>query len=95
MPDNEQTASVCVSPSNFPVGKESVPATITWNKLTVVAKDSKGHVKELLKGVSGFLEPSRMLAIMGPSGCGKTTLLDTLSGRQASSVDVSGQVSAL
>jgi len=92
MPDNEQTASVCVSPSNFPVGKESVPATITWNKLTVVAKDSKGHVKELLKGVSGFLEPSRMLAIMGPSGCGKTTLLDTLSGRQASSVDVSGQI---
>lgn len=67
-------------------------ATITWDKLTVVAKDSKGNAKELLKQVSGFLEPKRMLAIMGPSGCGKTTLLDTLAGRLASNLKVSGDV---
>lgn len=67
-------------------------ANIAWRSLTVVAKDAKGNAKELLKGIDGFVEPSRMLAIMGPSGCGKTTLLNTLSGRQPGSVKVTGDL---
>lgn len=31
----------------------------------------KGNKKAILKGVSGYVQPNHMLAIMGPSGSGK------------------------
>lgn len=37
--------------------------------------------KEIIKGVTGSVEPGQALAIMGASGAGKTTLLNILSGR--------------
>ncbi|KAF5841257.1 P-loop containing nucleoside triphosphate hydrolase protein [Dunaliella salina] len=67
-------------------------ATIAWKELRVVATDMKKNKKEILKGVSGYVMPNHMLAIMGPSGCGKSTLLDTLAGRGGSSLEVSGDV---
>lgn len=40
----------------------------------------KGATIDLLKGISCFAMPGRMLALMGSSGAGKTTLLDVLAG---------------
>lgn len=45
-----------------------IPATLSWKNLVVTAKDVKGHEKQILQGVDGYVEPSTMLAIMGPSG---------------------------
>src|SRR2546429_4123855 len=41
----------------------------------------KGESRRLLDGVSGWVKPGTLTALMGVSGAGKTTLLDTLSQR--------------
>ena len=48
--------------------------------------------KMILKGVSGKLQPSRLMAMMGSSGAGKTTLLDVLAGNTPTGVKVQGLV---
>jgi len=39
-----------------------------------VAKDMKNNKRAILNGVSGYVKPNHLLAIMGPSGCGKVRL---------------------
>ncbi|EFJ42159.1 hypothetical protein VOLCADRAFT_107413 [Volvox carteri f. nagariensis] len=48
----------------------------------VASNSQRGERAYLLKGVSAYLEPGQMTALMGPSGSGKTTLLDLLAGRK-------------
>nr|WQM87383.1 ABC transporter [Xylaria grammica] len=54
--------------------------TLAWQDLTLELKVG-GEVKRLLDGLSGFVKPGQLTALMGASGAGKTTLLNTLAGR--------------
>ncbi|KAL6405431.1 ABC multidrug transporter [Ilyonectria robusta] len=42
----------------------------------------QGQERHLLRGVSGFVKPGQLLALMGSSGAGKTTLMDVLAQRK-------------
>ncbi|KAK1291281.1 ABC transporter G family member 15 [Acorus calamus] len=66
---------------------------LVWEDLTASLPNyGKGQTKKLLKGLSGFAEPGRIMAIMGPSGSGKSTLLDSLAGRLGNNVVLTGKV---
>ncbi|KAI4306736.1 hypothetical protein L6164_029989 [Bauhinia variegata] len=66
---------------------------LVWEDLSVVLPNfGKGSTKRLLDGLSGYAEPSKIMAIMGPSGSGKSTLLDALAGRLAGNVVMTGNV---
>ncbi|KAK6937179.1 ABC transporter-like, ATP-binding domain [Dillenia turbinata] len=67
---------------------------LVWEELTVVLPNigKNEPTRRLLDKLSGFAEPGRIMAIMGPSGSGKSTLLDSLAGRLAGNVVMTGQV---
>ncbi|KAJ9606104.1 hypothetical protein H2200_009065 [Cladophialophora chaetospira] len=52
----------------------------SWRNLTLDVP-VKGGQRRLLDGVSGWVKPGTLTALMGVSGAGKTTLLDTLAQR--------------
>ena len=54
----------------------------TWRDVTLDIK-IKGEPRRLLDGVSGWVKPGTLTALMGVSGAGKTTLLDTLAQRMS------------
>ena len=58
---------------------------------SVPGRGRKAEPIEILHGVSGYLRPNELTALMGPSGCGKTTLLDVLAGRKTAGT-ISGEV---
>ncbi|KAJ2099259.1 ATP-binding cassette transporter snq2 [Coemansia sp. S100] len=55
--------------------------TYTWLDVNY-AVPVRGGERQLLHGVSGYIKPGTMTALMGSSGAGKTTLLDALSQRK-------------
>ncbi|KAJ2232407.1 ATP-binding cassette transporter snq2 [Coemansia sp. RSA 1722] len=55
--------------------------TFTWKNVDYTVP-VKGGERQLLDGVSGYIKPGTMTALMGSSGAGKTTLLDSLSQRK-------------
>ncbi|XP_071709219.1 ABC transporter G family member 12-like [Rutidosis leptorrhynchoides] len=75
---------------------------LMWENITVLVPNTtsininiNGKIKptrRILNDVTGFAQPSRIMAIMGPSGSGKSTLLDSLSGRLAGNVIMMGNV---
>jgi len=58
----------------------TAPLGIEWRELQFAIGD-----REILRGVSGRLDPGRVVGVMGGSGHGKTTLMNVLSARQRSS----------
>ncbi|TDL19014.1 hypothetical protein BD410DRAFT_752633 [Rickenella mellea] len=56
-------------------------STFTWRNLTYTVPLPSGP-RRLLDGISGFVAPGKVTALMGESGAGKTTLLNVLAGRQ-------------
>mgnify|MGYP002775887310 CR=1 FL=1 len=55
-------------------------AILAWKDVSVEVVSWKGESKSVVQGLSGYVEPGQLMAIMGPSGSGKTTMLDALSG---------------
>ncbi|KAM3281832.1 ABC transporter G family member 1 [Capsicum chacoense] len=85
--------------SNF--GYDNVPLSgklynegiyLTWKDLWVTVPDKKTGRRAILQGLTGYVQPGEVLAIMGPSGCGKSTLLDTLAGRLDSNTRQTGEI---
>ena len=62
---------------------KAIPAQkdiFTWRDVTLDIK-IKGEPRRLLDGISGWVKPGTLTALMGTSGAGKTTLLDALAQR--------------
>ncbi|KAL4605794.1 hypothetical protein ACB092_09G055600 [Castanea dentata] len=53
---------------------------------------SKKRKIQILKDVSGIVNPSRMTLLLGPPGAGKTTLLQALAGKPEKDLRLSGKV---
>ncbi|KAJ2689399.1 ATP-binding cassette transporter snq2 [Coemansia spiralis] len=71
-----------VIPESGPTDAQIVSGTtFTWSDISYTVP-VKGGERQLLTGMSGFLKPGTMTALMGSSGAGKTTLLDALSQRK-------------
>ncbi|XP_077242382.1 ABC transporter G family member 15-like [Tasmannia lanceolata] len=88
---NESPLEQSQRPQEWHFSKTS--AYLVWENLTVVLPNyGKGPTKSLLHGLNGYCEPGRIMAIMGPSGSGKSTLLDSLAGRLASNLVLTGEV---
>ena len=65
---------------------------------TVKVKSQEGKTmdRKLLNGISGYVKPGQLTALMGASGAGKTTLMDVIAGRKTAgkiegSITVNGQ----
>lgn len=63
----------------------SVTDVFSWQHLTYTVPVADGK-RRLLNGVSGFVAPGKLTALMGESGAGKTTLLNVLAERASTGV---------
>ncbi|KAJ8540157.1 hypothetical protein K7X08_026546 [Anisodus acutangulus] len=89
------------APPQISIGYDDVPLSgkfvnegiyLTWKDLWVTVPDKNTGRRAILQGLTGYVQPGEVLAIMGPSGCGKSTLLDTLAGRLDSNTRQTGEI---
>jgi ATP-binding cassette, subfamily G (WHITE), member 2, PDR len=83
--DLDEKRAVSNDSSGAPQAEEvkALPAQkdiFTWRDVTLDIK-IKGEPRRLLDGISGWVKPGTLTALMGTSGAGKTTLLDALAQR--------------
>ncbi|CAM8992214.1 unnamed protein product [Rhodiola kirilowii] len=81
------------------VGSRALPTLVNYTRdmaeylLTSVGLfRPKKHSLTILNDVSGYVKPGRMTLLLGPPGAGKSTLLLALSGKLASNLKKSGDV---
>ncbi|CAG0917346.1 unnamed protein product [Notodromas monacha] len=86
-----------------PVVSYKDSASIAWKDLNMFVpakkptsswpfKSSSLNLKMVLNGVSGFVKPGTLTAVMGSSGSGKTSLMNALAGRVQSDCFVDGHI---
>lgn len=85
IPGNDEKAITLTHSINGKQDAEvkAIPAQkdiFTWRNVTLDIK-IKGEPRRLLDGISGWVKPGTLTALMGTSGAGKTTLLDALAQR--------------
>ncbi|KAK4353913.1 hypothetical protein RND71_026107 [Anisodus tanguticus] len=89
------------APPQISIGYDDMPLSgkfvnegiyLTWKDLWVTVPDKNTGRRAILQGLTGYVQPGEVLAIMGPSGCGKSTLLDTLAGRLDSNTRQTGEI---
>lgn len=75
--------------------KSNLLTTFSFENIryTVPSLHDENINENVLKGITGFVKPGQMLAIMGGSGAGKTTLLDILGMKRKSGI-VEGDIKA-
>jgi ABC-type multidrug transport system ATPase subunit len=71
------------SPMESPSGRTfaAMHGLLAWEDLRLTIESPTAGKIDILRGVSGFATPGRLLAIMGASGSGKTSFLDVVCGR--------------
>ncbi|KAM3689458.1 hypothetical protein ACB098_09G049500 [Castanea mollissima] len=81
------------------IGKRAIPSLINvaMNVIESILglvhlAPSKKRKIQILKDVSGIVNPSRMTLLLGPPGAGKTTLLQALAGKPERDLRLSGKV---
>ncbi|XP_030534266.1 pleiotropic drug resistance protein 2-like isoform X1 [Rhodamnia argentea] len=81
------------------VGSRALPTLVNATMTTIESvlglirlAPSKKRKIQILRDVSGIVEPSRMTLLLGPPGAGKTTLLLALAGKPEKDLRVSGKV---
>ncbi|KAJ9509264.1 hypothetical protein QJQ45_001716 [Haematococcus lacustris] len=72
---------------------ERVVYSDLWFSVMVKEKGSKSLTKrDIIKGVTGLIEPGRLTALMGASGAGKTSMLNLLAGNVSGKGSVAGSI---
>ena len=78
---------------NFRINFISEKLAIAWIDLKFFEPKSYGKKsKQILCGVSGFIDFGTLTALMGPSGAGKTTLLKCINGYQMNDIESCSQI---
>eukprot|EP00026_Physarum_polycephalum_P000651 Phypoly_transcript_00652.p1 GENE.Phypoly_transcript_00652~~Phypoly_transcript_00652.p1 ORF type:complete len:1280 (+),score=171.37 Phypoly_transcript_00652:231-4070(+) len=89
-----EAKAIQIAPVPITESSKGQGAHMSWENLSYSVKVKNGRQVEervLLTGLTGYVRPGMLMALMGPSGAGKTTLLDVLGNRKTSGT-IKGQI---